>query len=204
MQPEKPRSTIGCLMINELTSEERQLSGLSVFLGKKGIYSRHFNIMEGKKIHSQLQLAYQKVCANSRERCIIGAGTGCIGALALAAQLPVDRLVLMDEVSSKEEGEMGKQRQFKRLAGFANRNISFCVTNALLIADRSESSLARMVKTARIMNNSRVCIIQIWGALRKDLCTNYESTGKEIIYSFLSTGEIPKYLAEKSEMCIIY
>lgn len=204
MQLGKPRSTIGCLMINELTSEERQLSGLSVFLGKKGIYSRHFNIGEDRRIHAQLQSAYQKVCANSKERCIIGAGTGSIGALALAAQLPVDRLILMDEAFFYKEEETGKQKQFKRLAGFANRNISFCVTNALLIADNNEDSLARMLKMAKAMSNSSVCLIQIWGALRKDLCTNCESAGKEIIYSFLSSGGLPKYLAEKSEMCIIY
>lgn len=205
MQPGKPRSTIGCLMINELTSEERQLSGLSVFLGKKGIYSRHFNIEDDKWIHAQLQSAYQRVCANSKERCIIGAGTGCIGALALAAQLPVDRLVLLDEAFGfNKEEKTNKRKPYRRLEAFADRNIPFCVTNALLIADKSEGSLERMMKKARAMSNSSICLIQIWGNLRKDLCTNCESEGKEIIYSFLSRGESPKCLAEKPEMCIIY
>lgn len=109
-----------------------------------------------------------------------------------------------DASYSEEENNLYQKRQINRIAGFARRNMAFCVSRVLLIADESEKSMRQMKKLGGELYNSQIHLIQFCGDGDKDLCINCESVEKEMIYSFLKEGRLPKCLAEKAEMCIIY
>ena len=205
MKPERGHAAIGCLMIEDLISDGERLNGLSAFLREKGVRTAAFARMRDENLHARLQAGFQEVRRESGAAAIIALGAGCPAALALSAQLPVDRIVLLDDGRAPRcDVPSAWLRQVNRIAGFARRNMSFCVADALLISMGGDSARRRMRTAREGLCNSRVRQVELCGNYRDQIWTNGEYDPQKAIYYFLSTGELPKSLAENPEMCIIY
>ena len=207
--PEVDRAVIGCLVIDDLIGIPL-LCGLSIYLEKCGAVVRNFNCRESDTIHARLQEAFQQVRKAGELACVLAAGTGCYAALALAEQLPVDRLVLLDDDRlgnwrknrNRMVDNVKLRRQVRRLSGYVRRNLPFCVSDVLLVAGNGgEGRLARIRDE---LCNGRTRFIAAQGDFWKKAASPNADDMKNGIYSYLRTGELPKSLAENPEMCIIY
>ena len=123
---------VGCLIIDSEMSGEGTLSGLSSFLIGNGVAADAYACVEPRRLHAELQQVYQRLRGRSERACIAAAGDGCFGALALAGQLPVDRLVLMTGEPWRPSPER-LLRAFRRLCGYARRGAAFCVCEVLAL-----------------------------------------------------------------------
>ena len=204
------KTPVGCLYIDTITPGKDAASGLPLFLGLPGIGTRPFRCLDGKKLWDGLQTALLA----SRSRCetvaIAARGTGCAAALALAEQLPVDRLVLVEpklslrglqrEGSKADADRVASSRQARRIMAYARRNLSLCVSDVLLIESGNGD---RAFPDAALSVHGTVRHLFVDGKTRRDLYTIRENAVKPAISWFLHTGELPKPLAENPEMCII-
>lgn len=102
---------------------------------------------EGEKCLPQAQAALWEL----RRRCgwvCVAAERGCAGvALALAEQLPVDRVVLLGGTPFSplpEGGSAARRRELRRMDGFARRNLALMVGELLLI-DVPEDEVRRLM-----------------------------------------------------------
>ena len=128
-------------------------------------------------------------------------GSGSAGAIAIAAQLQVDRLILIQPRKYTDKDNPFLTRSMNRLHAFARRYAFFCVAD-VLIADSAQMRRAWEITDSLVQ--CRISTMRLCGSDEKNICTNGESVFKTAIYRFLSTGELAKSLAENSEMCIIY
>ena len=202
MRSEEARQRIGCLVIGNGMSGEGALSGLSAALEEDGVTAAAFCASGGRGLHLELQRAYQAVRRECGVSSIAAAGVGCEAALALAGQLPVDRLVLLTGESWGGRGMLpaALSGPMRRIRAYARRGASFCVADVMILqfgaADRG-SSLAELA--------DGLCNCRVWGiALPEEAWINRKDTMKKDICGFLRCGVLPKSLAENSEMCIIY
>lgn len=206
MKPEGACSTIGCLMIDDLMSGGGRLAGLSACLQTLGLNVCEFSRNEGANLHAQVQTSYHKVRNASDIACVLAAGTGCAAALALSEQLPVDRMVLIDDGRTPHTGGASAawRRQVNRLAGFARRNLTFCVSDVLLLNLDGKGGRRRLETILRGLCHGQAYLMDLCDDFQDDFWTTHENVLKKAIYAFLEDGELPKSLAENSEMCIIY
>ena len=214
MTPKKAGG-VGCLIIDELISGENDLSGFSfdwaVKRGQAGLELFPLVWRGGDLLGAAQAQLYA-----AREACdaiaVLARGTGCGLALALAEQLPVDRLVLIEPKLPRMRwwrrragtGEdAGRRAQLRRLWGFARRNLSLCVSDALLIEGQGASFGARLCAQGL---SAHCCVrrLSIRGENGSILFTNCENEVKGCVEVFLRAGELPKKLAQNREMCIIY
>ena len=207
---------LGCLLIDDLPTGENALSGLFTCKDMPYARLRSFSRSEGEKLHDALQCAHQAVRTGKEHASIVARGLGCEAALALAEQLPVDRLALISPWERADRKKMIQQcggsrekrlgalmRQIMRMSAYARRNLSLCVSD-ILIVERGNDRAWRALKNGGICANSRVTRIEYMGDCDKNLCINREMPLKAAISCFLQSGELPKSLAENPEMCIIY
>ena len=101
---------------------------------------------EGEKCLPRAQAALWEL----KQRCswvCVAAERGCAGvALALAEQLPVDRVALLGGTPFSplpEDGSRLRRRELRRMDAFARRNLSLMVSELLLI-DVSEDEMRRL------------------------------------------------------------
>lgn len=197
--------TTGCLIIDDFSSERGRISGLYDYLWAHGVQTEMFEWSGDGCIHTRLQNAFYSVRKNCERTGIIAVDGGIDGAIALSVQLPVEGMVLIctgaDAVRPENED---MRRQFRRMSRFARQNMTFCVSDVLLISenigagqDRADIIAKRLVNCASIgrlfyTKNDH----KIW--------TDYEWKMNNQIYRFLYGEEFTKSLAENSEMCIIY
>lgn len=144
----------------------------------------------------------------------MAAGTGCAPALALACQLPVEKLVLIDpaapvRLSLRSRGHAGaearrRDRALRRLAAFARRNLPLCVSDVLIVGHGVENGEDALRRAYGNPVNCRVRRLVVPGESDKDLYTIREFAVKAAISRFLHPIESSKPLAENPEMCIIY
>ena len=209
-------ATTGCLLIDDFSPGSPALSRLSVYRALPGVQTSAFDAGRADRVWERLQADFQAVRANCGAAAALGIGTGCVAALALAAQLPMDRLVLIDpRISVRDAGifsfhSFGKRcgdrgsmlAQLRRLARYAARNLSLCVADILVVEHApfpdGAPALPARLPHCRV---ARLCVSLPEEAERFRKCENEE---KQLITRFLRRGELPKSLAEKSEMCIIY
>ena len=202
---------VGCLYIGDIAAglPDGELCDWSS--GIPDVEMHVFRCTQARGLWEQLQFALQAAQAGSRVCSVMAVGTGCAAALALACQLPVERIVLVDPVPpvrrlsglSLHEAQPevdGLQRTLRRLAAFARRNLALCVSDILLVGEEG-SSLERAFGRPV---NCRVSRIPFSGKTAKELYTICEFAVKEAISGFLHAAEAPKPLAENPEMCIIY
>ncbi|MBR1560286.1 MAG: hypothetical protein IJ646_08620, partial [Clostridia bacterium] len=91
---------VGCLVIDD----GEVLRDWTTELDALGFRTERF-VPKPEGLHQALQRAYQRVRRDGAASCVLAAGMGCDCALALAGQLPVDRLALMDPAPLPGRGE---------------------------------------------------------------------------------------------------
>ena len=189
MCAERSGREMRCLYIDDIASERRAPSESFLLNGRRGDASGESNLWE------RLMVELQSARSGSDILGIVARGTGCAAALALAEQLPVDRLVLYaPRVTIPVNGD----RQARRMAAYARRNLSLCVADTLIIEhDRTSPRLSGW------NSHCRVTRLALSGKGGDELYTIREIASKSAVSCFLRTGELPKKLAQNPEMCII-
>ena len=192
------RSTpeLGCLLIGDLVFEPEALAGWSGFLSEHGALVESFRPGAGD-VHLSLQRAYQRARREDGISAILAAGSGCDLAVALAGQLPVDRLALLNPLDWAGRG--GLSGQLDRIRRYAWRGADLCVADVLLLPGlHTPPELPG--RWRRALRNSR---LHLWEPA-EEMWTNRKEVLKLAVLQFLLDGEPPKSLAENAEMCIIY
>ncbi|MDO4866316.1 MAG: hypothetical protein Q4C10_07130 [Clostridia bacterium] len=200
---------MGCVVIDDFLSGMSRLSGLSSFLASKGMRVQTPKPAGAGELLSALQDALQAARSGTGGASAVACGTGCGAALALAEQLPVERLALIDPrpprraAGSCADGAL--YRRSVRLDRFARRNLALCVSDMLVIGARQAGPgcpQPAFMGAGRF--HGRLLSVEFCGGDANNLYTDCENVLKNGVYSFLQNGDFPKSLAEKSEMCIIY
>lgn len=211
------REGVECLYIDGAGLGLRSPEAPSWAFGLPDVEMRRFRCTNARGLWDQLQSALQGLDAGRGGRAIMAVGEGCAAALALASQLPVARIVLMDPAPvpgrwrrglrsnpGKDTEAEGVLRTARRLAGFARRNLPLCVSDLLIVEHGRCAGRRGAIGAYGVPVNCRAARLLLDGECAKDLYTIREFAVKEAISCFLHTGEVPKPLAENSEMCIIY
>lgn len=188
-------SALGCLYIDELVPGRSDSSGPSVFIEADG-EAREIEAPVRGELWGRLQNALQAVRARCDVCAILARGTGCAAALALAEQLPVDRLVLYEPCLSVPRGTGALSRQARRIAAYARRNVSLCVADTLVIGGMPSCLKGWSA-------HCRVNCLPHTGESGNKLYTIREIASKMEISRFLHDGELPKTLDFPDGMCII-
>ena len=201
MQAERNAQAVGCLVIGDDMSGEGAISGLCAFLKERGAAASVFSSHQPPALHSELQRAYQAIRRQRAISAIVAAGAGCDAALALAGQLPVDRLALLTGVgpdgSTENDSLAGPLR---RIRAYARRGEALCVSDVLVVQAGDAPRHLRLEYLAEALVNCRVCGVK----LPSGTWANRKENIKMGFYRFLVDGVLPKSLAESAEMCIIY
>lgn len=87
--------------------------------------------------------------------CVAAEGEAACIAVALAAQLPVDRLALTDSMLFMPR-QRGTNRELSRLRAYARRNLSLVVSEILLFACREAEAKGFLRGRAR----ERICVLE--------------------------------------------
>ena len=206
--PDRTRDAVGCLLIDDPLAGEGTLPGLSSFVDTADLHAQPFRWSGTSELYGALQFALHALRQACAEATVAARGLGCGAALALAAQLPVERMALIEPRLAlprrlERSVPASLRRQVRRLCGFARRNLSLCVCDALII-EAPRGSEAFALTRAGLGAHGRVARLETAGIREKVLCTNGEFNVKEAVSVFLRRGELPKSLAENAEMCIIY
>lgn len=77
--------------------------------------------------------------------CVAAEGEMWAAALALAAQLPVDRIALIAPEDRTMSAWDGQSRRMHRLKAYARRNLFFCISSVLLLETFTEERSDRRV-----------------------------------------------------------
>jgi len=207
------RDSVGCLFIGDALGRKGN-DGLTWAHDIPGVELRAFRCADARGLWDRLQCALQALRAERGICPIMAVGTGCAAALALACQLPVDKLVLIDPArparpfvaTDRAAGvdDARAQRALRRLAGFARRNLPLCVSDMLIVDHgpaEGEDALRRAYGNPANCRTRRLAVSGKWD---KELYTIREFEVKQAISRFLQPADAPKPLAENSEMCIIY
>lgn len=197
--PENGATAVGCLVIDDPMSGENWLSGLSL---PAGLRAYPFDWGAGEGPLAALQTLLQRARSECGAASILARGAGCAAALALAEQLPVERLALVSPRFMSLRAPKALARPFNRISLFAAQNLSLCVSDAL-IASRKRDRDARRIARA-LSANCRVLRLDIPGESTPKMETICENRLKRAITDFLRGEELPKDLAQNPEMCIIY
>lgn len=212
------REIVECLYIDGAGLGLKSPDATTWAFGLPDVEMRPFRCTDARGLWDQLQSALQRLDARRGGRAIMAVGEGCAAALALASQLPVARIVLIDPAvpvrgrwrrdhrpfPGKDSKAEGVLRTVRRLAGFARRNLPLCVSDLLIVEHGRGAGRRGGIGAYGEPVNCRAACLLLDGESAKDLYTIREFAVKEAISRFLHTGEVPKPLAENSEMCIIY
>lgn len=185
----------GCLLIGDLLFEPEALADWLPFLREKGLRAEAFRPGEGD-LHLSLQRAYQRVRQEDGLSALLAAGSGCDCALALAGQLPADRLALVNPLDWQGRG--GLAGALNRVRRYARRGAGFCVADVLILPGL-HTPPDLVTRWQRELRNCRVHSL----GTTEDMWTNRKEVLKLAVYRFLMEGLPPKYLAQNAEMCII-
>lgn len=188
---------IGCLLIGDGLFEPDALDGWDQYLNERGVRAEVFRWPGPADLHMSLQRAYQRVRRDGAVNAIVAAGSGCDCALALASQLPADRLALL--CPADWSGNGGLAKPLGRIRRYALRGAAFCVADVLLLPGMHTPE--RLIERwRRALCGCRVNVVCPGG----DMWTNRKEVLKLGVFRFLCDGITPKSLAENPEMCIIY
>ena len=189
---------IGCLLIGDILYDGGEGRDLGAFLKASGVRAEVFEHASGLPLYPSLQRAFQSIRADDGISSIVAWGSGCEAALALAGQLPVDRLILAEPMRWRNP-HTASSGALERIRRYAHRGMAFCVAGVWVIpGPRTDSSLPG--RLSRALFNSAVTVAG-WS---EDLCTERKEVMNSAVLYFLRSGELPKSLAENPEMCIIY
>ena len=100
---------------------------------------------ENERYLSQAQSALQRQRRRADWLCVAAAGAAVGIALALAAQLPVEKLALRDCVLFDRRRLRKGPRQLKAVAAFARQNLSLVISR-LMLADTAQAEIRRIIR----------------------------------------------------------
>lgn len=186
---------VGCILIDDPMSGERLLSGLSL---PPRVRAFPCEWRAESEFMPALQTLLQRVRKEFCGAAILAFGAGCMAALALAEQLPVERLALVEPASCQRR--MGVPA--RRVAGFAMRNLALCVSDALVTASPPARLAQRIARGIGV--HGRSALLYSPGESGPELYINREKFANDAVTGFLLDGVFPKELAQNPEMCIIY
>ena len=218
MASARVRETVGCLYLDDASFGLRGPDESCRTPDIPKVETRPFRCSDARRLWDELQTALQGLRAEWGACSVMAVGGGCAPALALASQLPTDRVVLVNPAPSGPGDRFRRfrpdggadveaarvRRTLQRLAAFARRNLSLCVSDMLTVEDGTGDGGRWARRAFGKPVNCRVKRLVYGGDCAKELYTIREFAVKEAISCFLRTGEVPKLLAENSEMCIIY
>lgn len=184
MRPKAERANVGCLLIGETM----RMRALRERLNESGVET--FFAQQGADLLSSVQEGLYKA-RRPGGVCIAAEGEMWAAALALAAQLSVERVALIEPTDRCRSPRNDWERQIIRLKSFVRRNLFFCVSDVLLLEGDGETA-RRLDALCRRMCNARV-----WRAeLSDQRWTNCEHLHIDAAARFLSDGEFAFSLAK--------
>jgi len=210
------RESVGCLYVDGRLFDRHALDGSDLVSDIPGVEIHPFHCANIHVLWDRLQCALYDLRGEWGTAAMIAVGAGCAPALALACQLQVEKLVLIDPSApvraSRLSGKKGNEdsddgqrvRALRRLAAFARRNLPLCVSDMLIIGQGAECGEDALRRAYGNPVNCRVNRLDVRGKSDKDLYTIREIAVKAAISRFLNPFELSKPLAENPEMCIIY
>ena len=177
---------VGCLLLGET----KRIRALCDSLNARGIDA----VITAKD--GDLLTAAQEGLYAARRRggtCIAAEGEMWAAALALAAQMCVERILLIAPTDHPKPAKDDREKQIERLKGFARRNLFFCVSEILVLEEKNDARSDRKIDIlCRRMCNSRVYRI----SLADQRWTNCEHSPIEAAARFLDDGEFAFSLAK--------
>lgn len=177
---------VGCLLIGET----KRMRALRDRLTARGIAAMH--AASGGDL---LAAAQEGLCAVRRKggACIAAEGELWAAALALAVQLCVERVVLIAPTDFVKAPKDEVEKQIERLKGFARRNLFFCVSEVLVLEEKTDARSDRRIDSlCKRMCNSRVYRL----SLSDQRWTNCEHSPIEAAARFLGEGDFAFSLAK--------
>lgn len=206
---------MGCLYVDGSLFDRHMREGSAFVSDIPGVELHPFRCAGVRNLWEQLQSALHDLHGETGQGAVMAAGTGCAPALALACQLPVEKLVLIDPAApvrlsllrgrGHADAEEGRRvRALRRLAAFARRNLPLCVSDVLIVGRGAEDGEDALRRAYGNPVNCRIKRLVIPDESDKDLYTIREFAVKAAISRFLHPIESSKPLAENPEMCIIY
>lgn len=172
---------MSCLLIEDPLSGGLRLSGLCAFLSGRGVWAKRFSYAGVTRLREAMQEQLQAL-RRCGEASVVAEGAGCGAALALAEQLPVERLVLIEPGWTGRTGEAGGLRaQLARMERFARNNLCLCVSDTLIVGGEGFLNPDRMSPFGRLR-----CLPGWKNAAAQDFYG---------LFRFLTAGELPKSLA---------
>lgn len=186
----RSKESVGCLVIGE--GGER-MGALRERLGASGVATACCATPCAGDLLESAQMALYEV-RSPLGACVAAEGAYWAVALALAVQLNVERVALIfpDDICPEP-----MRRPLDRLAGFARRNLFFCVSDVLVL--EGEGGGQAFDRVCRRMCNARVRRVSILD----QKWTNCKQSPIEAVARFLEAGVFPFALAKSREKCII-
>lgn len=178
--------SVGCLLLGEtwrMHELKERLNACSVETAKPAL--------DGDLLCAA-QEGLRSVRRNDGLCCVAAEGELWTAALALAAQLCVDRVALITPTNRMKRPKNNFERQIERLKGYACRNLSFCVSEVLVLEEADVQDARRMDAVLKRMCNSRI-YRAVWADQR---WTNCEFSPYEAVIRFLCGGEFLFSLAK--------
>ena len=176
----------GCLILTDDDHME-EAGKLASTLTESG------GVLRWRGDYGEAQTAFQRCCGPCGEKAVAAFGEAVLPALALAIQLEVDRVAVVDACLPGSGSD-------RRLARFVTANLALCGGTFMWLgsgdihASRLERRLERLGRVA----------LTIRGEGETPPWTKCEFSVKNAICGFLRSGVHSKLLAENPEMCIIY
>lgn len=184
MRPNAAREPVGCLLIGETM----RMHALCERLNENGVET--FFAQRGGDLLSSVQEGLYRA-RRPGGVCIAAEGEMWAAALALAAQLSVERVALIEPTDRFRSPSNDQERQLVRLKSFVRRNLFFCVSDVLMLEGDGEPA-GRLDALCRRMCNARV-----WRAeLSDQRWTNCEHLPIDAAARFLKSGEFAFSLAK--------
>jgi len=178
--------SVGCLILGE-TKRMRALRRLLYDLGIDTV-----SMPRGGDLFSSAQEGLQA----ARRRgsvCIAAEGEMWAPALALAAQMCVERVALIAPTDFAKIPESETEKQIARLKNFSRRNLFFCVSDVLVLEQCADAESDRRIdRLCRKMCNSRLRRL----SLTDQRWTNCEHSPIELAARFLCEGDFVFSLAK--------
>ena len=177
--------SIGCLLIGET----KRMRALRTKLYRQGIDT--VSMLRGSDMLGAAMDGLQ--AARRRGSTAIAAeGEMWAVALALAAQLCVEKIVLIAPTDCVKRPENEREKQIDGLKRFARRNLFFCVSGVLVLENAAEAPDGRMTAVYRRMCNASVRRI----ALSQEKWMNCKQSLLSAAARFLHVGDFEFTLAK--------
>lgn len=199
----RPCPAARCLCVGDITSESNGDFGRLFFHGAPGVEVVSFRRGDARDMWDRLQAALNGGRDDRGGAVILARGTGCAAALALAEQLPAERVALIEPFLAPPRGGTGAfDRLVGRMGRFAYRNLPLCAAD-VLVAARAGNPAWRRLRPGALWPHGRLIRLEIPAGYADNMLNNRENMVNRAISCFLQTGELPKPLAKNAEMCII-